>query len=136
MNEGLESEGFAYDMLSDDSFVLNAIQTSESPSNYNTCTKTSRPSTSTLTSLSSFPGNYRSSNRNQPCPGRELFGSGKRERFWKSVGRNVRKYLECFRVVAARPKDARRMQTIKSPERNTEEHDENLKALILHCKNS
>ena len=51
--------------------------------------------------------------------------------------------MECFRLVEAGPKDARRLQPMKPAgnvgycsERNTEEHNENLKALILHCKNS
>ena len=50
----------------------------------------------------------------------------------------------CFSVVARRPKDARRALPIKpagnavgcSSVRNSEEHEEKLKELILYCKNS
>ena len=64
--------------------------------------------------------------------------------FWKSLQRNVKKHMGCFSVVAGRPKDARRALPIKpagnvvgcSSVRNSEEHEEKLKALILYCKNS
>ena len=77
----------------------------------------------------------------QPCPR----GSGRfnGSSFWKSLQRNVKKRMGCFRVVARRPKDARRALPIKSrgnvtgccSVRNSEEHEKKLKALILYCKN-
>ena len=78
----------------------------------------------------------------QPCPR----GSGRfnGSSFWKSLQRNVKKHMGCFRVVAGRPKDARMALPIKPggnaagccSVRNSEEHEEKLKALILYCKNS
>ena len=63
--------------------------------------------------------------------------------FWKSLQRNVKKHMGCFSVVAGRPKDSRRALPIKPAGnavgcsvRNSEEHEEKLKALILYCKNS
>ena len=87
-------------------------------------------------------GSNRRSIGDQPCPR----GSGRfnGSRFWKSLQRNVKKHMGCFRVVAGRPKNTRRALSIKPTGnaagccsvRNSEEHEEKLKTLILYCKNS
>lgn len=136
----MEPVGFVSDVTCD-RWVFNAIPSSRSPSNRKPCIRTLPSSTSS----SSSPGSNTCLNRNRPCPGDHLFDLGwcNGKKFWESFQRNVRKYMECFRLVEAGSKDARRVQPMKPAgnvgycsERNTEEHNENLKALILHCKNS
>ena len=85
--------GFAFDIITYDSLVLNVNPSSKSPSNCNPYSKTSSRSKSSSLAL----GSNRRSIEDQPCPR----GSGRFNgaSFWKSLQRNVKKHMRCFRVV-------------------------------------
>ena len=95
----MEPQGFvfAFDITSD-SLVLNVNPSSKSLSNGNPCSKTSPRSKS----LSLALGSNRRSIKDQPCPR----GSGRFNgvSFWKSLQRNVKKHMGCFKVVCDFPK--------------------------------